>query len=99
MCLQLYFVRYHTCGRCFLRPLIELVQHEAIIAPGLMPTNGIMHAYNLKAYGIHRNAVEIEEGIRLGKNTRLFPVYHCGNRGVNRNRKMEEQLRDLEEDR
>ncbi len=64
------------------------------MALGIMPTNGILHAYNLKTYSILRKAVELEEGIRLCEKTRLFPVYHCGNRGVNQNRKMEEQLMD-----
>ncbi len=70
------------------------MQPEVVIALGLMATNGILHAYNLKTYSVLRKAVEIEEGIRLGEKTRLFPVYHCGNRGVNQNRKMDEQLRD-----
>jgi uracil-DNA glycosylase len=70
------------------------VQSEVVIALGLMATNGILHAYNLNTYSVLRKAVEIEEGIRLGEKTRLFPMYHCGNRGVNQNRNMEEQLKD-----
>ncbi len=64
-----------------------------------MATNGILHAYNLKTYSLLRMAVELEEGIRLCEKTRLFPVYHCGNRGMNQNRKMDAQLQGLEEDR
>ena len=38
-----------------------------------MSINGILHAYNMKTYGLLRKAVEIEEGIRLCEKTRLFP--------------------------
>lgn len=85
---------YFNCGRCFLRPLIELVQPEAVIALGRMATNGILHAYGMNTYNVLRKAVEIHDGIMLSEMTRLFPVYHCGNRGVNQNRRMEQQLAD-----
>jgi uracil-DNA glycosylase len=85
---------YFDCGRHFLRPLIELVQPEVAIALGKMATNGILQAYGLKTYDVLRKAVECEDGIRLSEKTRLFPVYHCGNRSVNHNRRMEQQLID-----
>ena len=65
---------------------IELVQPEVVIALGLMATNGILHAYNMKTYSVLRKAIEIEEGIRLCENIRRFPVYHCGNKGVDQKR-------------
>jgi len=66
--------------------LIELLLPEVVIAPGLMATNGILYAYGIKTYSVLRRAVEIEEGIRLDEKTRLFPVYHCGNKGVDQKR-------------
>ena len=85
---------YYTCGRYFLRPLIELVQPEAVIALGLMATNGILHSYGKKLYSVLRKAVECPDGIQLSEKIRLFPEYHCGNKGVHFNRDMEHQLMD-----
>jgi uracil-DNA glycosylase len=62
------------------------VHPEAVIALGLMATNSILHAYDMKTYSVLRRAIEIEEGIRLCERTRLFPVYHCGNKGVDQKR-------------
>lgn len=70
---------YFNCGRCFLRPLIELMQPEAVIALTQMATNGILHACGIKTYRILRNAIDLEEGLRLSEKTRLFPLYHCRN--------------------
>lgn len=85
---------YQNCDRHFLKPLIELVQPQVVIALGEKATNGMLHAYSKKTFSGFLDAVEIEDGIRLSEKTRLFPVYHCGRRGVNCNRNMDEQLAD-----
>jgi hypothetical protein len=40
-------IKHHTS-----RPLIEIVQPELVIAPGLMAAIGILHAYGLETYGV-----------------------------------------------
>jgi DNA polymerase len=82
----------------FLKPLIDIVSPKAIIALGQIPFQAI--------YSIFKNDIKPSPFMNvpfkehLGKfyliNNRIkvFPVYHCGARGVNINRELKYQVED-----
>jgi uracil-DNA glycosylase len=84
---------YHNCGERFLRPLIEIICPRVIISLGKAAYDQIVKQYHLDKIPF-REAVEIEKGITIGQNIRLFPVYHCGAHGWNINRKGDIQIND-----
>jgi len=85
---------YENCGKCYLKPLVEIIKPKVIIALGINATNGILYACGLKQISGLKQAVENKAGIRINENTLIFPVFHCGSYGVNINRKLEKQLED-----
>jgi DNA polymerase len=83
---------YNNCCRYFLKPLIEIVQPKAVVTLGEKAMIAILSEYNIKTrFKSFKQAVEFVPGIKLNDETTLFPVYHCGARGVNINRKGIEQ--------
>ena len=84
-----------TCAREFLLPLVGIVQPKVVVALGLDVTKTILGAYNLKHRKSWAMSRLMEEGpYWLNKDMRLFPVYHCGAKGVNMNRPLEKQFAD-----
>lgn len=73
----------------FTKELIKIIKPKAVIALGELPSKKIAASFNKPFPSNWKEAVEDECGIELdSKNQiRLFPVYHCGARGVNVNRK------------
>ena len=84
---------FGLCGEHFLRPQIELVSPRVVVALGQRAYEAILGAYGLKTQQF-RDAVESEDGFDLPNGSRVFPVYHCGNRILNTHRKFEQQLVD-----
>ena len=82
-----------VCCSVFLKPLIDLMHPKVVIALGKFAYESIAVSYNLRVLPF-RDAVENIDGFQIGKNSRLFPVYHCGARGWNINRKGPVQLED-----
>ncbi len=87
---------FETCGKMFLRPLIELVEPKVVIALGEKAYRAIMDAYYkpIPKYKKYSEVVEIEDGIWLNGKNRLFPVYHPSRRIINTYRPMDVQFKD-----
>lgn len=91
---------YENCGKEFLRPLIEIVKPNVIVAIGEEgPYKTILQVYGIryvkpKAYWMEVERVGQAGGRKLSNGILLFPVYHCGKRGVNKNRLWLKQLND-----
>jgi DNA polymerase len=84
---------FANCVHRFLRPTIELVSPAVVVALGEKAFKAILLDYEmpLKKGRRFREWVEQagqEGGIPLPREIRLFPVYHCGAGGINRNRNM-----------
>ena len=70
------------CAKKYLRPLIGIINPKVVITLGKIPYDAVMTAYYLKAEKNLIDAVESQKSIYLGDTTRLFPVYHCGGKGL-----------------
>lgn len=87
---------YQNCGTKFLKPLIDLVNPEIIIALGRAPFASVMNLYKPEGFPKVPRQKDIvrAEPILIGEhNIKLFPVYHCGPLG-RANRKFNEQVLD-----
>lgn len=88
----------YKSAETFLKPLIEIIQPKAIIALGQLAFNSIYFInfgkltpnvdYNL-AFEKH-----VAKQFITPNNIKIFPVYHCGSRGIKMNRNEEKQIED-----
>jgi hypothetical protein len=79
----------------FTKPLIEMVEPQIIITLGMAAFKGITTIYEIAASGNIRLKDIVGHGpIILKGGLLLFPMFHCGSSGVNRNRKLIEQMAD-----
>ncbi len=90
---------FENCGKNFLKPLIEIVMPKVLVALGEWPYKTILQAYGIRYVRPNSYRVIVEQvgqagGKELPGGVLLFPVYHCGSRGVNQNRKWPDQLND-----
>ena len=90
---------FENCGKKFLKPTIEIVKPNVLVALGEWPYKTILQAYDIRyvrpqAYRMIVEQIGQAGGKKLTGGTLLFPVYHCGRRGVNQNRKWSDQLND-----
>lgn len=84
---------YLRCGKLFLKPLLDIIKPQNIITLGTKAYETVVHIYGIKKDSLKRVA---GKKIELDGGTLLFPVYHCGEYGVNTNRSWELQLKDWE---
>jgi len=86
-----------NCALTFTKPLIDIIQPRLVIALGQIAFESIAVSFGLKLSS-HRlkDAVDKRDGFQLNKETRMFPVFHCGKLGVNINRPSKEQEKDWE---
>jgi uracil-DNA glycosylase len=79
----------------FIKPLIEMVNPKIIITLGLLPYRGIQSIFgdSIPKSRKLKDMVE-QEPIKINKNLLLFPMFHCGSLGVNKNRSLVDQKRD-----
>ena len=82
-----------TCGRRFLKPLVEIVQPKALVTLSEHAYRAIAVEYGLPLLPF-KAAVETEGGFRVGERTTLHPAYHCGRRILNSHRPLDKQLED-----
>jgi hypothetical protein len=79
----------------FTKPLINIVKPKFIITLGMAALRGVAFIYNVH---IDRNAKLKDfaggKPLILKEDLLLFPMYHCGSSGVNRNRNLEQQKKD-----
>jgi uracil-DNA glycosylase family 4 len=84
---------FTTCGKRFLRPLIDLMCPKILIALGEMAYSAICNIYNIHKLPF-KVSVEADKGSYLPGGTNLFPRYHCGARILNTHRPLKKQLTD-----
>jgi DNA polymerase len=86
----------NNCAHEFGKDLIELIKPKVVIALGMEVATAIVKAFDdeMSFPKRMRDAINISEGFSLNKDTVLFPVYHCGAWGTNRNRSKDDQKND-----
>ncbi len=86
------------CMKEFLKPIIELVNPSIIIAMGQLPFKSVCEVFEDKIEPITKKSNSFKNSVGkvfISENkTHIFPVYHCGSKGVNMNKKLPEQLED-----
>ena len=82
------------CGKAFLLPLIQLIKPQIVVALGVAAYGCIQREYHLPSYKVFREVVEMPEGWMIMDDVRVFPRYHCGSGGINRNRSLDQQKDD-----
>lgn len=86
---------FENCGKEFLLPLIRIVRPEVVVTLGVRAYKAIVSAIGGKlATGPFHDIVENPNGFEIGDGVRLFPRYHCGQRVLNRHRKIAQQHKD-----
>lgn len=79
----------------FIKPLIEIVNPKIIITLGLSSLKSVLSIFARSIPNSSRLRDLVEQGpIELEKNLILFPMFHCGSSGVNRNRSLVDQKSD-----
>lgn len=86
---------FANCGEKFFRPLVDIVKPKAILALGKDVATLILRLYDV---GFNKNqtlkAMMKKSPYTLTPSTVLFPLYHCGAKSVNFNRRLDEQEKD-----
>jgi len=78
----------------FTAPLISIVKPRIIITLGIAPLRAVLSIFKIKPqYQTLKKFVACPP-LTLDSELYLFPMFHCGSSGVNRNRKMEFQIED-----
>ena len=81
------------CCSKFLKPLIHLIEPKVVITLGKIAYESMVRSYDLRLLPLNE-AIQSPEGFPVDTSSRLFPVYHCGERGWNVVRKGHLQLED-----
>ena len=86
---------FRNCSQTFFKPLMDIIKPRGILALGKQVSESILTLYDVQ-YSKHATLSKIMEQspYRLTKSTVLFPLYHCGAGGINRNRSMSRQKED-----
>lgn len=85
---------FQTCGQHFLKPTIDLIRPRVLVSLGQWAYRTVSEQYGLSRPRRFRDAVNHPEGFALSAHTRLFPVYHCGQRILNTHRPLAQQRID-----
>lgn len=84
-----------NCARLYFVRLVEIIQPRAIAILGLRPSLAALRCFGIKLPTSTSLSALMQRGPFANRDgTTLFPVYHCGARGVNMNRPLEHQMRD-----
>jgi DNA polymerase len=84
-----------NCSENFFRHLAEIVSPRVILALGKKVSEAILDLYGIshpKTWTLSQ--LMQSSPFHLFGSTYMFPFYHCGASGVNRNRSLESQFRD-----
>jgi uracil-DNA glycosylase len=84
-----------NCSRSFFRDLMSIIRPRKVLALSERVSKAILDCHGIpfrKSWGLP--ILMPKSPFRIGDNTLLFPVYHCGAGGVNRNRGFEDQRED-----
>lgn len=87
-----------NCATRFLKELLEIIQPTLVITLGAMPARAALDLFQVK----YRRSWSLKRLMQtapflLFNNTWLYPVYHCGNSSINRNRSYVEQEADWQQ--
>lgn len=85
---------FTNCAKRFFVPLVDIIKPRAILALGQKTSEAILRAYGVPfpRSACFSNMLDRSPYPLAG--TVLFPLYHCGKQGVNRNRSSAEQDSD-----
>jgi uracil-DNA glycosylase len=84
-----------NCTREFFIPLVNIIRPRIVIVLGKHPSEAILDAYGVEyPRNVKLSKLMERSPYRLTDSTVLFPVYHCGAGGTNRNRPMPVQEQD-----
>lgn len=82
----------NNCCDKFFRNLVELIRPRVVLALGKRVSEVILNLYEIPHHKTWTLSQLMQSGpFNLFDSTYLFPVYHCGASGVNRNRSLEDQ--------
>jgi DNA polymerase len=84
---------FTNCGRCFLKPIIEIISPKVVASLGEYAYRSIQRLYDLPRMSL-RDAVEQEGGFLLPNGSLSFAMYHCSPRVLARYRSLAEQKAD-----
>jgi uracil-DNA glycosylase family 4 len=87
---------FSLCTKQFFKPLVEIIRPMAILALGERTSKFILNAYevNYRRNASLKTMIIEHSPFKLTSQILLFPLYHCGAMGINRNRTLKEQLND-----
>lgn len=86
---------FQNCSVAFFKPLVEIIKPIAVLALGKKVSESIFEIYGIQQPKNTPLSDKIKQApYQLTDSTVLFPLYHCGAGGVNRNRSMEKQMDD-----
>lgn len=84
-----------TCAEQFLKGLVNLLKPRVLVILGHRPAQAGLMAFGVRVKkGLTLQALMEQGPYPIREGTSLFPVYHCGKRGVNMNRPLEAQVKD-----
>lgn len=84
-----------NCSRNFFRDLVSIIRPRKVLALSERVSKAILDCYGIpfrKSWGLPK--LMPKSPFRIGDNTLLFPLYHCGAGCVNRNRAFPYQRQD-----
>ena len=86
---------FKNCSQAFFLPLIDIISPKVIVSLGKKVSESIFDLYGVSySKNIVFSKTLKNAPYQLSNSTVLFPVYHCGARGVNINRPMLKQKQD-----
>jgi uracil-DNA glycosylase family 4 len=86
---------FTNCAKRFFLPLVDIIKPCVILVLGQKTTEAILRAYRIPFSRPKRFSDMLDRSpYHLPGERVLFALYHCGNRGVNCNRSIEEQISD-----
>lgn len=86
---------FPVCVEHFLKPLLAIVNPAVVLTLGKHASHAILAAYQVP-FKKSQSLAQLVQGspYTLTPATVLFPLYHCGRQGVNRNRSLDKQRED-----
>lgn len=86
---------FRVCVEHFFKPLLAIVNPAIVLTLGAYASRAILAAYQVPFKKSQSLAQLIQDSpYALTPATVLFPLYHCGSSGVNRNRSLDKQRAD-----
>lgn len=82
----------------FIRPLIEIIRPKVVLVLGSTAFIAVYKAFGddiSPKFKVNQPFREIKgRQFRISDSTTVYPVYHCGSRGVNMNQNLDDQIKE-----